>query len=175
MTAQAVSEVAFGPAESADNLLPMTAPCEERTYGQTYQLWNNGQLAPGNFGWLDWNGVPVGNSELVQNLFHPSNSGTWHIGDLVPAGPGVKSSSGVRNALNQWIGEHVTIPLYDEITGNGANARYHICGFAEFVLTAYNFHGHNKWVEGYFIQTLETGGTVSEDADYGVEVLYFRQ
>lgn len=175
MTARAVSEVAYGPAAAAGDLLPMAATCEDHTFWQIYRLWDKKQTAPGNFGWLDWNGVPVGNSELVQNILHPSYSGVWHIGDLIPAGPGVKNSSGVRNALNQWIGKHVTVPLYDEITGRGANARYHVCGFAEFVLTGYNFHGSHKWVEGYFIQTLTTGGDVSNGADYGVEVLYFRQ
>ncbi|NOZ71137.1 MAG: hypothetical protein GXP38_04370 [Chloroflexi bacterium] len=176
MTARAVSEVAYGAPESMDNLLPMAATCEERTYGETYRIWDKEMEAPGNFGWLDWNGVPVGNNELVQNLLHPSNSGVWHIGDLIPAGPGVKNSSGVRNALNQWIGHNVTIPLYDQITGHGANARYRVCGFAEFVLTGYYFHGCHKWVEGYFIRTIETGGTVSTSAtDYGIELLYFRK
>lgn len=187
MTARAVSEAAYGVAASADNMLPMTAPCTERTPGETYTLWekesggmghgdddDHDSDGQGNFGWLDWNGGSPSTPELADNILHPSNSGYWHIGDSVPSAPGVKGSSQVISALNTWMGHHVTIPLYSSISGNGNNATYQICGFAEFVLTGFNFHGCHKWIEGYFIQTIKTDGEVGDDddVDYGISILY---
>jgi len=157
MTASATAEASIQPLSAASNLLPMIVEDQEFVIGQTYDLWADDPEAPGNFGWLDWNGVPVSNAELADNIANPSNSGEWAIGDWVPAGPGVKNSAPVRNALNGWIGQHVTIPFYDVIQGQGANTRYRIAGFGEFVLTGYNFQGSDKWVRGYFIRWVELG------------------
>jgi hypothetical protein len=55
------------------------------------------------------------------------------------------------------------------VTGQGANTRYEICGFAQFTLTAYNFHGSNKWVEGTFIRTVDPSEVFSTGGpDFGV-------
>ncbi len=128
--------------------------------------------APGNFGWLDWDGGSPSTPELAENIRHPEHSGSWSIGDWIPGGPGVKNSSQVIAALNTWIGKHVTIPLYDDVTGNGNNAQYHVCGFGEFVIIDYNFHGSDKYVEGYFVQALKPGSDVGPDHDYGVSLLH---
>ncbi len=128
--------------------------CPFKNDGTEYKLWdkNSGSDAPGAFGWLTWNGSPS-NSTLVDNIFHPENSGVWHIGDWVHSGPGVQNSSGVSVALDYWINANklVTIPLYDQLVGNGSNAVYRICAFAEFKLTEYNFQGSDKWVKGSFV------------------------
>jgi len=157
MTASALAEASIQPLAGAGNLLPMIV--EERNFviGQTYELWQDDPEAPGNFGWLDWNGVPVSSRELATNIANPSNSGYWAIGDWVPGCPGVKVSAPVRNALNGWIGNHVTIPFYDVVQGQGANTHYRISGFGEFVLEEFNFRGNNKWVRGHFVRWVELG------------------
>ncbi|NOX64139.1 MAG: hypothetical protein GXP42_19715 [Chloroflexi bacterium] len=167
----AVGEASFAPAVASSNLLPMTTTCADFEYGVTYKIWEKtpgSQTAPGNFGWLDWNGVPVGAAELAQNILNPQNSGVWYIGDYIPGGPGVKNTAGVRNALNTWLGQHVTIPLHDQVIGKGANAKYRVCGFAEFVLTGYNFRGSSKWVQGYFIRYVDPDVIAGDAPDYGV-------
>ncbi|MCO6451659.1 MAG: hypothetical protein J5I90_12805 [Caldilineales bacterium] len=176
MTATASSEATFYPIVGTGNLLPMSVSCETRTFGQLYDLWvKDDHLAPGNVGWLDWNGGSRGNSELVDALLNPGSSGIWHIGDWVYGSPGVQSSSGVRDALDYWIGKHVTVPMYDSIEGNGANTQYRICGFAEFVLQGYDMHGNDGWVRGHFIRHVDVGGIPGNAVDYGVRVLQFTQ
>ena len=175
ITVRAIAQASMMPVATLGNLLPMTTMCEPFVYGQTYQLWDSDKEAPGAFGWLDWDGVPVGNSELVDNLEHPSYSGTWSIGDWIPSGPGVQFSSGVSNALDGWIGKHVTIPLYDEVTGNGSHVRYRICGFGEFVLTDYDKHGNDKYVEGHFIRWVQPGTGNPSAPNYGISTLRLTQ
>jgi Flp pilus assembly protein TadG len=132
--------------------------CEPFAIGYLYNLWDkDDKNAPGNFGWLDWNGGSPNTPELANNIANPSNSGYWEVGNWVPSGPGAKASSQVQNALNNWIGQHVTIPLYDQVTGTGNNTMYCITAFAEFILTDYNFNGNDKYVSGYFIQWVESG------------------
>jgi len=157
MTASAVAEASIQPLSAAGNLLPMIIEDRDFVIGQTYELWANDPEAPGNFGWLDWDGVPVSSMELADNIANPSNSGYWAIGDWVPGCPGVKVGAPVRNALSGWIGKHVTIPFYDVVQGQGANTRYRISGFGEFVLEEFNFHGNDKWVRGHFIRWVELG------------------
>jgi len=157
MTASATAEASVQYLSEAGNLLPMIVNDRDFNIGQIYELWGDDREAPGNFGWLDWNGVPVGNPELANNIANPGNSGSWAIGHWVPGGPGVEGSGPVQSALNIWIGQHVTIPFYDVVQGQGANTIYRIAGFGEFVLTDYNFQGGDKWVRGYFIFWVEWG------------------
>ncbi|MCD6289256.1 MAG: hypothetical protein J7M34_02040 [Anaerolineae bacterium] len=157
MTAAADSEASTYGVSEASNLLPIAVHEDNFQYGETYELWDSDHEAPGAFGWLDWDGGGGGLHELADNIAHPSNSGHWEIGDRVPAEPGVKAGAPVRNALNQWKNQPVTVILYNEVTGCGSNARYTISGFAEFVLTDYNFHGNNKWIRGYFVRWVAPG------------------
>lgn len=174
MTVSASAEAVFRPISGAGNLLPMAIDCNTTyTFGKSYRIWDkDDKKSPGGFGWLDWNGGSRGNPELVDNISNPANSPVLHIGDLIPSGPGVQNSSGVKNALDKWIGKPVTIPLYDVISGSGANTRYRVCGFAQFVLEGYNFTGNDKYVSGSFIQTLRAG-IADDDAglDRGIYTL----
>jgi Flp pilus assembly protein TadG len=161
---------------SMGNLLPMTTMCDDMsndadpgfTFGASYTFWNNDMTAPGNFGWLDWNGGSVGDSELADNIAHPSNSSVWKVGDWLNAGPGVKSSAAVKVALDKWIGKQVTIPLYDQVTGTGSGARYRVCSFAEFILQSYDFSSSNKWVRGSFVRLVQRGGSSGNPPDFGI-------
>ena len=164
---QATAKAHFAGVASAGNLLPMIIECANPwfTYGVEYEIFDGDKNAPGNFGWVTWNGSPSANT-LANNLNNPSNSGEWNIGDWVDGATGQMNSSGVRNALDNWIasGTAVTIPLYDIVAGNGSNTRYKICGFAEFILTRRG----NKSVHGKFQRSLTRGGSVGTAPDYGV-------
>jgi Flp pilus assembly protein TadG len=180
LTVQSSASAQFSAVTSGDNLLPMTMMCDDVDsdadsgfqYGATYTLWSNDMTQPGNFGWVDWNGTPVGTDELAANILNPSNSGSWAIGDWIPAGPGVRAALPVREALDTWIGQTVTIPLYDVVTGNGSNVQYRVCSFAEFILLEYNFSGSSKWVRGQFSRTVQRGGGAGGNPpDFGVRTV----
>ncbi|HIC90291.1 MAG TPA: hypothetical protein EYP04_12935 [Anaerolineae bacterium] len=173
MTARATAQGHIDYLGRTGALLPMIIREQEFIPGVTYDLWNNVQEFPGNFGWLDWNGVPVSNAELASNIANPSQSGLWSVGDWVPAGPGVKNSGPVRNALSLWVGRNITIPFYDRYRGMGAQGAYHISGFGEFVLTGYNFRGSNKRVSGYFIRWVEAGP--GGGSDHGIRTVYLAE
>ncbi|MCX6049135.1 MAG: pilus assembly protein TadG-related protein [Chloroflexi bacterium] len=170
---QATAKAHFAAVTSAGNLLPMTVMCDDMdtdadagfTYGATYVLHDSAMTAPGNRGWLTWNGSPSA-STLADNITHPSNSPVLKIGDWMNATTGTNNSSGVRSALDGWINKAVTIPLYNTVTGNGSNARYRVCAFAEFVLLSYA----NKTVTGKFIRSVahDTSTSNSSPPDFGV-------
>jgi hypothetical protein len=169
-------------AASASNLLPMTFQCDDMsndsdpafTYGATYTLWDDAKDAPGSVGWLDWNGGSHGTPELIDNIKSPSNSGVWHIGDLIPAAPGKKNAGGVWRALEAWIGKKVIIPLFDTVTGNGSNTRYRVCAFAEFTITAAS--RKDSKVTGVFSRTLQRGEITGTGApDFGVRTVRLTQ
>lgn len=166
MTASATAEASLDYISRTGNLIPMTIKVQNFVHNQTYELWGDEPEAPGSFGWVDWDGVPVGASELADNILHPWNSGVWGIGDMLPSSPGIKNASLITGALDYWKGKHVTIPIYDVIVGGGANTRYRIAGFAEFVLHDYNFHGQPKLVWGHFQQWVEPGE--GGGSDFGV-------
>ena len=47
------------------------------------------------------------------------------------------NSSQIGNALDQRIGTELLFPVYDTLTGTGANATYHVIGWVGFHLTAH--------------------------------------
>ncbi len=157
MTASAESEASLYGIGGASNLLPLAIHEDNFVYGQTYELWDDNHEAPGAFGWVDWDGGGGGANELADNIASPSNSGYWRIGQQIPAEPGVKVGSQVRNALDLWKNRNVTVPMYNEVRGTGSNTRYTISGFGEFVLVDYDFQGNNKRIWGYFIRYVTTG------------------
>jgi hypothetical protein len=111
---------------------------------------------PGNFGWLTWNGsnstpsliaslTPPGNSHLYTNPYNSSDH-IVSIGDWVQGKPGVSNASGVRNALDNLINTEIEIvvPIWDVTQGNGANAKYHVTGFAIVRLLDYDLPGQDN-------------------------------
>ena len=75
--------------------------------------------------------------------------------------PGVKfNSNGIQDAMNSRInaGENeMLFPVYDTITGTGANAQYRIIGWVGFYVTGVDKGGNNGSVSGYFTRVIWTG------------------
>lgn len=111
----------------------------------------------GGFGWLATDGTCAASME----------EGAWLYTDT-GASPSNGCSSGDINAV---LGVPVPLPIFDDLTGVGSNGRYHVSGFALFVVTGYNFggqyrvnapcQGDQRCVSGYF-----TTGVV-HDGDVG--------
>ncbi len=123
-----------------------------------YVIWGE-KTSPGNFQWLSWNQDSGHTSEqtLLYNLDGSAQSGVWNVGDSIPAGPGKMTSSNTANLLQQRINGQlpnpVSVAVYDYVSGTGANATYHVAGFAKFYITGYKFKSSSKYVKGYFVET----------------------
>ena len=146
--------------QGLENLMPFTFRCSDVATmlpGQIYRFWDDDQIVSGNVGWLDWNGGSSSALELAEHIRFPILSGERIVGEWIDTAPGVKSSAGVRSALDEHIGDALFIPLFGAARGNGNNAEYQICGFARFILTEYNFQGQDKYIEGRFLLSTANG------------------
>lgn len=134
-----------------------------------------GAPLPGAFGWLKTDGKAgeagcQTQSSLTQN-------GGWASSD-----PGKSPSRGCDATLvAQTQGKTVLLPLYDKQTGSGDNGKYHIIGYAAFLITGYYFSNKYSWlnpcgppdqcVRGYFTKLVSVSDafTGSPTApDFGV-------
>ncbi len=111
-------------------------------FGYDYIIWDTGNpQAPGNFGWIRWRNQNPDEQTLVQNMADTTNSGSWSVGEWVDGTTGVTWGSGVRDELQKRIDgvrpSSVTLIVYDQSRGQGANTQYRIVGFARFKIKAY--------------------------------------
>jgi Flp pilus assembly protein TadG len=64
--------------------------------------------------------------------------------------PGAKfNSSHIKAALDSRLNTALLFPVYDILSGNGANAQYHVVAWAAFYLTDYDISGKGS-LSGYF-------------------------
>jgi len=114
---------------------------------------------PGDFGWLSWTDDPS-EPALVTSLTPPGNVSTYvnpndstdHTlvdGKWVFGRPGVANGSAVRSALDTLKSQDITLPVWDQASGNGSNSQYHIIGFAQIRITAYQLPGDNRISANY--------------------------
>jgi len=86
----------------------------------------SGVPVPGGFGWLRSNSCKP---NLTVNAW--ANADT---GNNVPNGCNPTS----------WVGNEITLALYDDTRGTGNGAQYHIVGFVSFKVSAVKFGGNNN-------------------------------
>lgn len=132
-------------------------------------------------------GVPGAFGMIDLNLVHNGNTGTSTLATWIVSGfdqylplgtydsdPGAKfNSSQIQNALISRYGTDLLFPIYDSLTGNGSNAKYHIVGWASFHLTNSTAGGNSGSLSGWFdrviwqgiVPTSSTGTTIP---DFGV-------
>ncbi len=134
---------------SASNLFPIAV--NDAVFDSTggvpvfnydYIIWDTGNPeAPGNFGWIRWRNQQPSEQVLVQNMADTTRSGAWSVGEWVDATTGVTWGSEVREELRKRIDgvrpSSVTVIVYDQARGQGANTQYRIGGFARFRIKAY--------------------------------------
>ena len=121
-------------------------------FGVEYTLHEPEPNAPGNFGWIRWEGDNPSTTDLANNINNPGLSPVLYIGDMVQGTTGIKNSSLVETAFEQWIGKIITIPIYNQVNGQGSNVLYRVCTFASFELTGYD--RSTKTITGVFVRTL---------------------
>ncbi len=92
-------------------------------------------------------------------------------------GTGMKTA--LKDAVEFRMGDDpkIILPLFDYTEGGGHGGEYHVVGFAEFVITGFNFSGTNKSMTGYFTSgTVATGSSDgSPPTDHGVKVIWLSQ
>ena len=67
------------------------------------------------------------------------------------------NSDQIQDAMNVRLGTEMLFPVYDTLTGTGANAQYHIIGWVGFFITGVDKNGNNGNVSGYFTRVIWTG------------------
>jgi Flp pilus assembly protein TadG len=98
---------------------------------------HNGSSLPGGFGWLN---DPTGTCNLAsvvegQSFTAGSRTGT--------------SITGACQALfTQYTGKTVLLPVFDSVTGQGANGSYHIAGWIGFQLLGWRYPGTSQNTSG---------------------------
>ena len=131
---------------------------------------SSGADIPGGFGWLTTDGSSC-EAQVTADQ--------WASED-----PGSSASTGCDpTVIRALLGSTILIPIFDNVTGLGANGQYHIYGFAAFQLTSYRLGGSPDWngalpsyaacgsgdvrcVGGHFTQFVDTDGYADPSSPY---------
>ena len=126
--------------------------------------------APGAFALVDLNGGSNGNGDLA-NWIQNGYDGYLGLGDY-QSNPGAQfNSSGVQSALSDRIGSELLFPVYDTLSGGGANAEYDVIGWVGFHLTSFDAQGNGGDLSGWFTKVIWNGlqsNTNQHLPDFGV-------
>jgi Putative Flp pilus-assembly TadE/G-like len=124
--------------------------------------------APGGFGIVNIDGSsgPASPSTIAGWITNGCNCTTnapqWYGGS-----PGARfNASAVKTAVNGAIGKIMLFPVYDQVTGNGANITYHVVGWSPFKITGWNGGGSSATISGYFVKTDWTGVATTSTTNY---------
>jgi Flp pilus assembly protein TadG len=140
---------------------PMLNNCGGPCFGPSYQTSIPvGQTgAPGAFGLVNLDPTTNGTTgastlaDWIRNGFDKY----LDIGSYA-SDPGVKfNSNQIQDAMTARLNTEMLFPVYDTLTGNGANAQYHIIGWVGFFVTGVDKQGNNGNVSGYFTRVIWTG------------------
>ena len=141
-------------------------PCEDATELDYYDLKTaKSPDGAGSFGFINLTGENgIGSNQLgnwISNGFDKYlGVGTYFVSTGNPF-----SSTNIQGALNDKIkeGDVLLFPVYDKISGSGDNAKYHIVGFAAFLITSMDLKGSNEKFYGHF-ESVTWDGIQAESA-----------
>ena len=126
--------------------------------------------APGAFGLVDLNGGSNGNTALG-SWIDTGYNGYLGLGNYQSNTGAQFSSNAVQTALSNRIGTELLFPVYDTLTGNGANAVYDVIGWVAFHMTAFDAQGNSGDLTGWFTRVIWNGlqsSTNQHLPDFGV-------
>jgi len=157
----------FGVINTQSQLTGCGGPC----YNVSTTLSISKVGAPGGFGIVNVDGSsgPATPSTIANWITNgcncTTNSPQWYGGT-----PGARfNSSQVQTAMNGAIGQTKLFPVYDQVTGSGANITFHIIGWSAFVITGWSGRGSSATITGYWIKADWPGaGTTSTTNYFGV-------
>jgi len=133
-----------------------SCPCFGSQNTTTLPLGKTG--APGAFDLINVDGSRggTGPSTLSDWVLHGLNS-YMPLGNYYSDTGAKWNSSQISSALDQRMGTELLFPVYDTLTGNGANAVYHVVGWVGFHLTAHEEHGNTGSLTGWFTDVVWDG------------------
>ena len=149
-------------------------PCFGVGNSTTIPLGKNG--APGSFDLLNIDGSKggTGGQTLAQWILK-GYSGYLPIGSYLSDTGAKWNDSLVQNALEQRMHTTLLFPVYDILTGSGANAVYHVVGWVGFYLTGHTANGSSGSITGYFTQVvwdgIESTSSDGTNPDLGARVV----
>ena len=92
-----------------------------------------------------------------------------------PSDTGAKwNSSEVHDALAQRIGTVLMFPVYDTLTGTGANASYNVIGWVGFYLEDFDARGSSGSITGHFTEVVWDGlqqTTATQTPNFGAHTV----
>jgi hypothetical protein len=145
-------------------------PCFGSQNETTLPLGKTG--APGAFGLINLDQSHGGTSPgILANWMLKGYDGYLPLGGYF-SDPGAKfNSSQVQSALQARIGTVLLFPVFDTLTGNGANASYNVIGWVGFHLDSFSARGSSGTLTGYFTQViwdgLQSQTSSSNEPDFG--------
>jgi hypothetical protein len=157
------------------NQEPLVPDCEPRS--------SAGGTVEGGFGWLNVSGgTCTANLTLGQSVTGPGDPGN---NNLLKKAACSESLALIQN------GEEILLPLFNSVTGQGANAVYTIAGFVGFVVEGYSLSGSTfpsifsckpppgangnggnlRCFYGHFTETYIDAGDFGGSINFGVSVI----
>jgi Flp pilus assembly protein TadG len=151
-----------------------TCPCFGNSNSTTLPLGKTG--APGAFDLINIDGSRggTGAGTLADWVLKGLNA-DMPLGDYYSDTGGKWNSSQVSSALDQRLGTELLFPVYDTLTGTGANAQYHVVAWVGYHLTSHEEHGNGGTITGWFTEVVWEGldATTSDGSlpDLGARVV----
>jgi hypothetical protein len=135
---------------------PSDPPCKDDTSLEYYHLKNKGAQTDGagSFGFINLTGDNgVGSNELGKWISEGFDQYLEVNQDYLVSTGNPFSSDNIKGALDEKVeeGDILLFPVYDKLKGTGNNAKYHIVGFAAFLITSMDLTGNNEKFFGHFV------------------------
>jgi Flp pilus assembly protein TadG len=114
--------------------------------------------APGAFNMLNLDGTKggIGPGTLADWMLR-GYDGYLGLGEYY-SDPGAKyNSAQMEGALAARKNTTLLFPVYDKLTGNGANAKYNVVGWIGFYMTDFDTKGSSGTLTGYFTEYIAQG------------------
>jgi len=149
-------------------------PCFGPGNVTTLPLGKNG--APGSFDLINIDGSKGGTGgQILADWILHGYSGYLPIGSYLSDTGAKWNDSLVQNALEQRMHTTLLFPVYDTLSGSGANAVYHVVGWVGFYLMGHDAHGSTGSLTGYFTQVtwdgIESTATDGSNPDLGARTV----
>jgi hypothetical protein len=157
---------------------PSDPPCKDDTSLEYYHLKSKGAQndGAGSFGFINLTGDNgVGSNELGNWISEGFDQYLEVNQDYLVSTGNPFSSTNIKGALDEKVkeGDILLFPVYDKLKGTGTNAKYHIVGFAAFVITSMDLTGNNEKFFGHFVsvtwEAVQAGKAGAAPPNFGVK------
>lgn len=117
------------------------------------------KVGPGAFRILNIDGSRGGTgTQILGDWVNHGFDGMMPVNQWYYSDSGSKfNSSNVSGAMSFRLGDELLFPVYDDVTGGGSNFKYHVVGWAGFIVTAFDGNGNSGHIHGHFTKFLAQG------------------